>query len=468
MQVARSWSAHSYCAGCCRAYSSALCSRRLHNPLRLARAAPSPPGFSTISGRITEQGSDRPLPGALVILGGLDGSQKQRTFSDAQGRYELTGIPSGEYILWATAGEHRSTHLSQAFGEPAPMEPSSRPRPSLELQSGERRTDLNIALARALAIEGRLLDLSDDPMANVAIQLKRVDGKPSLGPQVYSNDRGEFRLYGLRPQRYRVCVAPETRFVPSSDGARFIRTCYPAATSESSAAEIALTDSDVTGIEIRVQRTGTFSISGTVEDASGDLVDGAWVTAWSVEGDKHIGSSSLTRSGQFDVPGLPPGAYIVSASIGGQPDPAGTRPAVRQREMGFSKIELGNADAADVTIRLFKGATIQGRVVFEGDDAPRVRPRQLEVQAGAASNLGRVSGRPAAAVVDDKLNFELSDIVRLPATVHLTGLPAGWIVKAVRYGQRDITDAAIDFGADPEPSRLEILVTKAPANPVVR
>ena len=430
--------------------------------------APSSTASVTISGRITEQGSDRPLPGALVILGGLDGSQKLRTLSDAQGRYELTDIPTGEYILWATAGEHRSTHLSQVFGQQAPMDPSTRPRSGLQLQAGERRTDLNIALARALAIEGRLLDLWDDPMANVEIQLKRVDGKPALGPQVYSNDRGEFRLYGLRPGRYRVCVAPHASFVPSSDATRFIRTCYPAATSESSSAEIALTDGDVTEIDIRVQRTGTFAISGVVEDASGDLVDGAWVSAWSLEGDKDISSSGRTRNGQFDVPGLPPGRYIVSASIGGPPDPGGTLPAVRQREMGFSKIELGNADAAGVTIRLSKGVSISGRVVFEGDDAPRLRSRQLEVQAGAASNLWRFSGRPAAAVVDDKLNFELSDIFRVPATVHLTGLPAGWIVNAVRYGERDITDVAIDFGADPEPSRLEILVTKAPAKPVVR
>jgi hypothetical protein len=429
--------------------------------------APSSIAFATISGRIAEQGSDRPLPGALVILGGLDGSQKLRTLSDAQGRYELTDIPPGEYILWATAGEHRSTHLSQAFGQQAPMDPSSRPRFGLQLQAGERRTDLDIALSRSLAIEGRLLDLWDDPMANVEIQLKRVDGKPALGPQVYSNDRGEFRLYGLRPGRYRVCVAPQGSFVQSSDAARFIRTCYPAATSESSSAEIALNDSDVAGIEIRVQRTGTFAISGSVEDASGDLVDGAWVNAWSLEGDKDIRSSGRTRNGQFDVPGLPPGRYIVSASIGGPPDPGGTLPAVRQREMGFSTIELGNADAAGVTIRLFKGTTIRGRVVFEGNEAPRVRPRQLEVQAGAASSWWRL-GRPAAATVDDKLNFELSDIFRLPATVHLTGLPAGWIVNAVRYGERDITDVAIDFGADPRPSRLEILVTKAPVKPVVR
>ena len=347
------------------------------------------------------------------------------------------------------------------------MDPSTRPRSGLQLQAGERRTDLNIALARALAIEGRLLDLWDDPMANVEIQLRRVDGKPALGPQVYSNDRGEFRLYGLRPGRYRVCVTPHGSFVPSSDATRFIRTCYPAATSESSSAEIALTDGDVTGIDIRVQRTGTFAISGVVEDASGDPVDGAWMSAWSLEGDKDIGSSGRTRNGQFDVPGLPPGRYIVSASIGGPPDPGGERPAVRQREMGFSKIELGNADAAGVTIRLSKGVSIRGRVVFEGSGAPRVRPRQLEAQAGAASNLWRLGG-PAAAVVDDKLNFELSDIFRLPVTVHLTGLPLGWIVKAVRYGERDITDVAIDFGADPEPSRLEILVTKAPAKPVVR
>jgi hypothetical protein len=62
----------------------------------------------------------------------------------------------------------------------------------------------------------------------------------------------QFRLYGLRPGRYRVCVGLNTAFIPATDGARFVRTCYPAAGAQSDGAEIVLSDSDVTGIEIRL------------------------------------------------------------------------------------------------------------------------------------------------------------------------------------------------------------------------
>src|SRR5262249_17948889 len=155
------------------------------------------------------------------------GSQKQRVFSDAQGRYELTDIVPGEYVLWASAGDHRSTHLAQAFGEPEPMDPWSRTRKGLDIRAGDRRTDMNIVLARALAIEGMPTDPWAEPMANVRIELTRTDGRRASAPEAYSNDRGEFRAYGLRPGRYRVCVTPHTAGVPSADGARLIRTCYP-------------------------------------------------------------------------------------------------------------------------------------------------------------------------------------------------------------------------------------------------
>ena len=58
-----------------------------------------------------------------------------------------------------------------------PLDPiTSPPRSGVVLTTGERRADVNIALTRALAIEGRVLDPWDTPMADVRVMLMRTDG----------------------------------------------------------------------------------------------------------------------------------------------------------------------------------------------------------------------------------------------------------------------------------------------------
>jgi protocatechuate 3,4-dioxygenase beta subunit len=428
---------------------------------------PSVTAPATLYGRITEQGSDRPLPGALVMLRGSDGSQKQRAVADASGRYELTDVQPGEYVLWASAGDHRSTHLSQAYGRPEPMDPWMRQRSNLELNAGDRRTDVNIALARALAIEGRLIDPWDEPMANVAIELKRADDSPAPSGQSRSNDRGEFRLYGLRPGRYRVCAVPEGGFTPSADSRRFVRTCYPAAPSESNASDIVVSTSDVAGIEIKVQRSETLSIAGTVQDADGNLVDGAGVAA--VNLDRHeIASDARTRDGQFSLDGLTAGRYIVHASVGGPANRSDTRPPARQRETGFVEVDLAGANAAGLMIGVSKGRTVRGRVLLEGIATPPFKLQQLGVQANPPLNAWRFSTSRSSSPVDDRLTFELSEIFHLPLTVYLGGLPEDWLVKEIRYGDRDILDVPTDLAAVAEGTRLEIVVTNQVATPLVR
>jgi hypothetical protein len=379
----------------------------------------------------------------------------------------MTGIEPGNYMLWATAGDHRSTHLPQVFGETKSKDPMARPRSNLELHPGDRRNDMNIALARALAIEGRLIDPWDDPMANVEIELLRADTDRRASPQVYSNDLGEFRLYGLQPGRYRICVTPRTPFVPSADGSRFVRSCYPGATTGSSGGEIVLADGDVTGIEIRVQRGATYSMAGTVQDASGQLADGARVQATLV-GDQPMSSHGSAHAGQFNLPGLTPGHYLVHAAIGGSLDPSGARPASRPLEIGVAEVDVATTDAAGVTIQLSKGQRIRGHVAIEGGRTPFISPQQLGVQATIPSNLAGFDRRlHAAAPVDERWNFELNEIFRIPLLIHLAGLPDGWRVKSVRYGGRDITDVATDLGAVSEPVPIEILV-QATADPIVR
>ena len=435
------------------------------------RDPPTHPVSAVISGLISEQGSGRPLPGALVTLWTAGSWERLRdAVADGQGRYEFSAIDPGEYAIVAGPGEYRATHLRHAFGQPGPMEgPGAIVRSTIELKPGEVRSDVNIALLRALAIEGRVLDQYGEPMAEVAVRAVRANGIPAIAEPAFSDDRGLFRIWGFAPGRYRVCATPERRsiFEPSDDGARFVRTCHLASTSETSAADLVLDTSDATGIDIRMQRAGTYSITGSVIDAAGAPVDGGFVGA--TRDDREASASDRTRSGRFTLKGLAPGRYFLHAGVGGPANPSDLHPPARERELGYSTFVVDNSDLSGVDVKLSKGRTIAGRVIFEDGRGPRSSSLRMAVQTRIPeATLSAVSARPPFSSVTDNLEFELKELFPLPLVVGLYGLPDGWATKRVRLDGHDITDLPTNFGSTQPRARLEIVVTNRVATATVR
>ena len=197
--------------------------------------------------------------------------EPRTTLTDADGRYEYKQVPAGAYVVTFDPGM-RGTHLRQYFGEVQPADDTdgSRP-PPVTLADGEVRDDVNGSLSRSLAIEGRVLDDLGEPMANVSVSVQPAGGAAQTWRESRStDDRGTFRLFGLKPGEYRVCANPEWRFGPPGDlRVRPIRTCYPSAIAVANAEPIVLTSADVTGIDIRVQRSRAFKVSGMVNRLDG-------------------------------------------------------------------------------------------------------------------------------------------------------------------------------------------------------
>lgn len=421
---------------------------------------------TSISGRVTEQGSGQPLPRAVVTLSMSDRSRYFEAVADDEGRYEFTDLSAGDFVIWAGPPELHATHLPQVFGEPEPMDSFVFPRANLRLQPGEGRTGVDMALARALAIEGRIVDPWDEPMAGVDVLLTRMNGSP-LSTRVNSDDRGEFRLFGIAPGRYRVCAAPSNRFAdaPSDDAGRLVRTCHPGSVSESGANDVVLTSRDATGIDIRMQRSRAYSLSGMVRDALGNPAADAFVGAYSL--DDRVSASARTSGGEFVVRGLTPGRYLVTAAAGFSPMPEQWTGG-REPEMGFVQVEV-DGDLSGLTIALAKAHKLSGRVIFNGLPAPPVKQLRLVVQTRPASEMNRViPSRPPFSPVDENLNFTLTGLFRVPLAVGIHGVPDGWALEAVRYDGRDITDIATDFGAPADSRALEIVLTNRVARPVVK
>lgn len=418
-----------------------------------------------ISGQVTGKDTGLPLPRMIVTLVMTDGSRRTET-TDDQGRYEFAGLPPGLYELWAAPGPHRSTYLRQRFSEIAPASLFGPLRqPNIELKAGEA-VYANIVLTRALAIEGRVLDPLEEPMAQVEVAVTHADGRPHLARPVYTDDLGHYRVYGLPPGRYRVCAdAQERSDMPAAEGSRMVRTCHPASIVQAEADEVVLESQDVSGIDIRVQRAGTDSISGVVRDTDGAPVDGASVGAYPTD---RFGVSSYTtsRHGEFTLKGLTPGRYVIYASSGlDRGDPNYGR---RERGAAFAWAEVGAASVADLALALSKPASIKGTVTFEQSPAPRPDRLQMVVQTQPHDARGmQFLSQPPFSAVDDNRTFELKDVYRLPLLVTVQGLPDGWVTKSIRYEKRDITHVPTDFGSGPS-GKLEIVVTNRVARPSIR
>ena len=430
------------------------------------RDVPAGARTASIAGLVTEKGSGQPLPRIVVRLGKADPTTDLETLTDADGRYEFSGLEAGDYALSAAPDRHRSTYLPQRFGEKNPTQFfAMRLPPNVEVKAGETRTSMDMALTRALAIEGRVSDPSDEPMAEVQIHVSSAGGPGSFARSASTDDLGMYRVYGLAPGRYRVCADVQGRVDPSaSDTASLTRTCYPASLSVAEASDVVLTSQDASGIDVRVQRIRTHSISGMVIDSVGTPVDGAGVGAYSV--DETGGSSNATtRGGEFVLEGLPPGRYIVTAGLDVF-EPGDPRRRGRDPQVGYAEADVGLVDTTGIAITVSKAISVAGRVRFEGK--PRSNQLRMVVQTQPADDyMRRLRSRPLFSPVNDDLRFELKEVFRLPLVVRVQGLPDGWVLKSVRYQGRDITHVPTEF-VSPSAGGLELLVTNRVAHPSVR
>lgn len=422
-----------------------------------------PTAPATISGRVTERGTERPIP-HIVVAVEAPPSTRIETVTDGDGRYEIRDLAPGDYVLSAAPDRYRSTHLPMRHAEDAPVRYlASGARPNLKLKSGESRAQLDFALWRSLAIEGRVLDPWDQPMANVGVSVIRGNQSSGGGGDT-TDDLGSFRIYGLTPGRYRVCanIGGDSEFM-ETNGLRLVRTCHVAALSESEGSDVVLASEDASGIDIRAQRVGSFTVSGSVVDSAGVPVIGAFVQARSTS-DTGVVSSANTQAGQFTLRGLTPGRYLLTTSIGGamRGDP---NPPAREREAAHQTLDV-QGDTALSTIVLAKSATVRGVVTFEGTPAPSTRNLRLIVLAPPEEeSWSRSELDPPQTAVDDNLRFEFKTLFHLPRLVRLTNVPDGWVLKAVRYEGRDIAHTATDLGTARPDSRLEVVLTNRVARP---
>jgi len=150
---------------------------------------------ATIRGTVLENQTGHPLARALVALqpvAGTNGPSLSVRTSN-YGTFQFSSLPPGSYLLTASrtgfAGVQYGQKQWQSSGVPVVVSDSDSPF-------------LTIRLPRWGSITGAVLDENDVGLPEYEVVAYRNTRPPQLVTRAKTDDRGAFRLYGLKPGSY--------------------------------------------------------------------------------------------------------------------------------------------------------------------------------------------------------------------------------------------------------------------------
>ena len=160
-----------------------------------------------VNGRVVDAGG-RPVAGLTLELGPPNGSAGRRTVTDRDGRYELTKIPAGRFLLSVPADRRQASRLFFPGADVATT--ASR----IALTAGERKRleDFRIPSKHAyVPVSGVVLDADGTPAEGARVFLKGVgDDDRIVSEPVVADFMGRFVIaaragaeYGLFAERPR-------------------------------------------------------------------------------------------------------------------------------------------------------------------------------------------------------------------------------------------------------------------------
>ncbi len=313
---------------------------------------------AAISGRVMIDG--QPAAGVLVVL--RTGQRQDvrdeplaKTSTDAEGRFQLLKLAAGSY---------RVNFLAPGYIR-ADEENPYRTEQTVNLEANEAIDNIDFALKRGGVITGQITDARQQPVIEARVTVEPVGergqyvaGIPYDGE---TDDRGVYRVFGLRAGRYRVWVRAYLR--SANSGAATV-TYYPNAKEETKAELVDVPEGgEVENIDIRIgERPKGYNLLARIRDAAtGKPIAGVPLTLGAMKpNDTEIISYSTTgivsdSKGEFRLGGVQAGRYnILVASHTNLP--VYSEPVY---------VEVTDTDV-EVDIKTRNGASINGSIIIEG------------------------------------------------------------------------------------------------------
>ena len=369
--------------------------------------------------------------------------------TDLRGQYRIDRLGPGDYIV-----EARKYGFDTTRGR------------AVTLRNGQAVESINMTLTRGGAIAGTIVDEFGEPMHDVVVsvlQLEVAGGRTralrasSLGSR--TDDRGQYRLFGIKPGVYIVQAVVRDTLAAATSG--YLPRFYPGTPTIEQATTVKVNFSAaVTGVDLSLVPTPAQRVRGIVLDASGKPGRGEVLLAASDRSgavQMDMVRTPIRVDGSFEFTNVAPGDYVVQAggmNVASQA-PAGTR---MQTQFATSFVTVSAADPPPVQLRMTTGATLSGRVRYEGIP-PGPAPLLTLVARSADRDRGplRAYGSPAFSPLPD-YSFEFTGAFG-PTLLVAQPQQSDWYLKSVLFKGQDITDTPFDFGAGGSFSDIDVVIS---------
>ena len=390
--------------------------------------------------------------------------------SDSTGNFTFRDLLPGRYCLTTQRDGYLDPLIGGYAGSPATR--------IINLEAGKQPPIQELAMIRASSISGRVLDSQGQPVPNATVdanQLWYPNGRPSWNAEnsKTTNDRGEFRLFGLSPGEYFVGVTPRPGGLNSAPSASVATTYFPGTTEPREAKSIVLKEGDdVRDINFNLQATTrqTYSISGTVENtlpdrllnktAKGIVIRYSFLyylvplePAVSAGLRPLVFTNALTAesaaNGAFEIRDVRPGLYDLYPGYSNY----SSRRVFTQR----TRIEVKNSDVQGVAITLNPGSTLSAEVIVNGASAMPLKMDSLGLNLTMLDStpnpfalaLGSLKFDPAG-----KLSVE--NLIEARYAVAVSGLPPTAYIEDIRQADKSIFDDGLDVTAQVRPIQIHV------------
>jgi len=410
-------------------------------------------GTGVIRGRVVAAESGQALRGTRITVFAPEIQETRGALTDEDGYYELSELPAGRYTLNANKGGY----VGVSYGQRRSFET---PRP-IDLADGQTLEKIDFSLPRGAVITGHVVDDFGEPVTGAMVQVGRLrymGGQRrfmNAGQIDQSDDRGQFRIYGLSPGEYFVSARtpPGGAMNISSSSMGYATTYYPGAPSLGEASQVSVgLGQEVSGIVISMVRSRTASVSGVVLASSGKPASSIILmvrqSATEAGGMFMSAGAAVKPDGSFTIASLTPGTYTIDAR---------QTSALVRGETASVDVTVAGEDITGLTLVMSAGGVARGLVRFDGGQPPEsLRPGEVRLNAMPATfNL---FGPPSQATANDDWTFELTGLTG--ERLIRTNVPQGWFLKSVVVDGSDVTDTPIDFGANGDADGIEVVLTQ--------
>ena len=375
----------------------------------------------SVSGRVTIK--DKGAPGVAVGLRKAELNpfeQQLKATTDHDGFYRIANVPPGSYEVAPSAPAFVTVDIQRGK--------------TVVLGDDENVDGVNFSLVRGGVITGKVTDADGRPVIQQQVSLFPVDAfaqpspaRPQQQPQpprqifpaggAQTDDRGIYRMYGLRAGRYKVATGRSDEVFSVGFGqtrSSYQQVFHPDVTEQATATIIEVSEgSEANNVDIKLgSALQTFSVSGRVMDVEKGLpvpnINFGLQRLTGQRGEFMPTPLTSNSQGDFFAEGLIAGKYQIMFFQDLTAD-------LRAESVTF---EIIDQDLSDVVIKLSKGASVSGVVVVETENkTARQKLQQMRLMAyvPGSAEVGGAYGRSGSSVISPDGSFRIG------------GLPAGTV-----------------------------------------